>query len=290
MRTPTRLMVALAAVAGSALYGVNTASAQSINLSGCSSLTVSGTTLTCVPASTGGGGAGGATVPSCVVNVSPPSGAAGTAVSVSASCSGSPTTYSWSGGFMQGVVVGSGSGNPSTSQTYTVVAGNSAGTSSASGTFTVQSSGGNTGGGNSGGGIGSCSGFNNTITVPVSNRVRAYSSTGGGFGNGTAMVVKFTTGANNGFGQIAAVEYNGQPTPRTSVLSANSCDFGPQQYAAAVQQGMSVTTVFSVGPNSWGYPALQPNTTYYFNIQNKVNGQDTCAAGDCPMSIDLVLP
>lgn len=191
---------------------------------------------------------------------------------------------------MQGVAVSTGSGQPSASQTYTVTAANGAGSTSASGSFTLQQSGGNPPPNNNGGGIGNCAGFNNTIVVPVTGGVRAFSATGGAFGNGTAMVAQFTTGSRTGFGKIAAVEYNGQPTPRTSVVSASSCDFGQQQYAAANQQGMSVTTVFSVGPNAYGYPALQPNTTYYFNIENKVNGQDTCSAGDCPMSVDLQLP
>ena len=286
MRTPTRLIVALAAVAGPALYGANTASAQSINLSSCSSLTVTGSTLTCVPS----GGGGGPTVPACSVIVSPSSGVAGTAVSVSASCSGSPTTYSWSGGFMQGAAVAAGSGSLSATQTFTVTAVNGAGSTTASGTFTLQQSTGGGGGGNTGGGVGNCSSFAGTVTVPVQSGVRASSGSSGAFGNGTALVAQFTTGSRNGFGRIATVEFNGQPTPRTAVLAASACDFGPQQYPGSTSIAMAPTIVFSVGPNAYGYPQLSPNTTYYLNIENKNNGSDTCAAGDCPMSIDLVLP
>ena len=287
MRTPTRLIVALAAVAGPALYGANTASAQSINLSACSSLTVTGSTLTCVP--TGGNNNPGATAPACSVIVSPSSGAAGTAVSVSASCSGNPTTYSWTGGFMQGAAVGTGSGSLSATQTFTVTASNSAGSTTASGTFTLQQSTGG-GGGNTGGGVGNCSSFGSTVTVPVQSGVRAFSSGSGAFGNGTALVAQFTTGSRTGFGRIATVEFNGQPTPRTAVLAASACDFGVQQYAGSTQVAMAPTIVFSVGPNAYGYPQLSPNTTYYLNIENKNNGSDSCASGDCPMSIDLVLP
>src|SRR5438046_1550599 len=105
MRTPHRLMAALVAVAGFALTGATPASAQSVSLSSCSSWSIVGGVFNCAPVNTGGGG-GAATAPSgCAVNVSPSSGAAGAAVAVSVSCSGggAPATYSWSGGFMQGV-------------------------------------------------------------------------------------------------------------------------------------------------------------------------------------------
>src|SRR5438105_3033411 len=105
MRTPPRLMTALAAVAGLGLLsGANPASAQNINLNTCSSWSIVGGVFSCTPTTTGGGGNTTVAAPSgCAVNVSPSSGAAGTSVAVSATGSRgtAPTSHSWTGGVMQ---------------------------------------------------------------------------------------------------------------------------------------------------------------------------------------------
>ncbi|MDQ6621142.1 MAG: hypothetical protein M3Z31_15845 [Pseudomonadota bacterium] len=298
MRTTPRLMAAVAAVAGFALTGVTPASAQNINLNQCSSWSIVGGIFTCTPLAggNGGGGGGGQTItpPSaCTVNVSPSSGPANTAVAVSVSCGGgsAPTNFSWSGGFMQGSGQSAGGGTASGTTTFSVVASNSAGAApAASGTFTAQSNG--NGGGNSGGGI-ACTGYQTAVlpaSWPTSGvTTRSLSNSVTTFGDKVALVVKFTTGSKPGFGRITGAEWGSSPTPKTAVLSASPCDFGQQASLYALQTGVTVSINFSVGPNSWGYPALDPNTTYYLNVKNEVDGAATCN-GACDIFIDLKSP
>jgi hypothetical protein len=137
-----------------------------------------------------------------------------------------------------------------------------------------------------------CAGFVSTQVVdakwPASNvTVRSFSA---GFGDRTALVVRFTTGLKGGFGRITAAEYGSAPTLKTANLSTRPCDFaGGDLGMYAFSAGMTVTSNFSVGLNTWGYPELAANTTYYFNIKNEANGVGTCA-GSCDVFVDLKAP
>src|SRR5581483_6992646 len=298
MRTPHRLMAMIVAVAGLALRSISsTASAQTVNLSQCSSWSIVGGVFTCTPVNNGGGGNTSGVAPSgCAVNVSPGSGAPGSAVAVSVSCTSgtTPFTYSWSGGLMQNSTAQSGAGNPTANETYFVTVSNGSGSTTASGSYTVTTNGGNTGGGGNSGGGNACSQFGSTLTLnaawpPSGQTIRYLSASVSGFGNNTVMVGQFTvpTNARLGFGRITVAEYGGAPTIRTTVLSDKPCDFGPQQSPYASSVGVTTTVNFSVGPNVWGYPALNPGQTYYLNVVNRQNGVDTCSAGDCAALMDL---
>jgi len=233
----------------------------------------------------------------CSITPSPASlPAGGGSVTLSASCSsgGVPTSWAWTGGFAAGNTAAQVSGSITQTTTFGVTASNATGSASASSTVNVA---GSTGGG---GGSISCAaqGFAKTITIDMNwaNPGRGLSSSAGGFGYGTALVTRFTTGANSSpdnYGRLVSAEYQGQNTPRTAMLSDTPCDFTNGVAVGGLQLGPTVTVLFTVGANSSGnyYPALQPNTTYYLNEKNEAFGTSTCAQGDsCNVFVDLIKP
>lgn len=93
-------------------------------------------------------------------------------------------------------------------------------------------------------------------------------------GLGGGIAVGFTTGNISTTGslpRIGAAEYNGPPLERFAVLSETPHDFdhpvGNAPYAT--MRGKSVTAIFALGTGSSpGYPTLELNKRYYFNIRN----------------------
>jgi hypothetical protein len=136
-----------------------------------------------------------------------------------------------------------------------------------------------------------CAGFATTQVLdaswPASNVTRR--SLSSGFGNGVALVVRFTTGFKAGFGRLTVAEWGSAPTFKTSALSQRPCDWSPQASPYANAVGVTVGSNFSVGQNSFGYPELNANTTYYLNLKNEVNGMASCA-DSCDVFIDLKAP
>lgn len=216
--------------------------------------------------------------------------AAGESVTVTGSClQGSPApTFSFSG------ITGNATANQWTGvvapgQKLTATASNSAGGPVAAGsvTFTAASTG-NGGGGTTGGGE-SCSPLG-TILVPVSlTGARTLSANKGSFGNDAIMVGKFTTGTRTGLGRITVYEYASGPVQRTFALSSSACALSGSSVLASLN-GTGASFWFSVGPNAWGYPVLQPGTPYYLNAKNEQGGVGTCAAGGCDVGMELRLP
>lgn len=203
------------------------------------------------------------------------------------------------------------SGQTSTSLTDTFPA--NTGTSSLSFTYTVSGDGGSDsvtvtqsapgGGTTSPPPPGACPGFANTrsITIPwgavASGNVDVYTSKAGGFGPNDIVVAQFTTPATtaaNVWGKVSAAENGGGPIPRTASLSLTPCDFpSPNPIGgllATVGGGSSPSVQWAIGGSSVYYPILKPNTTYYFNIKNQVNGVTTCSGSACNMIIELQKP
>ncbi len=300
MRTPPRLAAALAAAAGFGLIaGATPASADTVvQLNTCTSWSIVGGTFNCVnnttqPPPAANAPAGCAFAPS---TISLPS--TGGNYSFTASCTSVPAT-SW---LVGGVTASSNasltlSGTASSSASFTATPMNGSVAGNPITATVVVAPNTNTGGGNTGGGINcAAQGFANTVVMnaawPASRRTtRTLTSAGGAFGANTAFVLKFTTGSTTGYGMLASAEYGSSPTGKTSVLSSQPCDFGPQPSLFATQQGVTVTTTFKVGTSDpAGYPVLAPNTTYYLNIKNEVNGVQTCSGSSCDAFIDLKSP
>ncbi|MHB8723972.1 MAG: hypothetical protein ACYC9Z_01140 [Casimicrobiaceae bacterium] len=123
-----------------------------------------------------------------------------------------------------------------------------------------------------------------------------------GFTNGMVVVGRFTTPnvvpAGTPQATVAAAESNSTtgPIPRTAALSLTPCSFpSPNPIGglwSTISGGTSPTVAYQVNGTSSYYAVLAPNTTYYFNIKNEVNGQPTCPAqfGSCDMYIEVSKP
>jgi hypothetical protein len=140
-----------------------------------------------------------------------------------------------------------------------------------------------------------CAGFSNVIVrdADASNTTVFTSSDGTIAGPNDVIVIRFRTGSipnPNQFGNIAAAEFNSQPSARTAALSNAICDFSSVLGSGAVSNGNTVTVSFSVGSNTSGiYPQLQLNTVYYFNIKQQPGS--TCSSqGNCTMYAQVHAP
>ena len=121
-----------------------------------------------------------------------------------------------------------------------------------------------------------------------------------GFGNGMIVVGRFTTPnvvpttvARAGIGAVTSIA--NVTVYRTAALSLTPCDFPVPNpignNSATVTGTPSPNVTYQIGGPSPYYAVLQPNTTYYFNIKNEVNGAPTCPAGKtCDMYVQLRKP
>jgi hypothetical protein len=262
-----------------------------IDVQGCANptATASGGVITITGCDTGGS-PGTPTVPlGCAITASPSSlPPGGGTVSLTMSCSsGSPTSYSWTGGVSGSTPTVS--TNITSTTTFTAVASNAVGPSAtASKTVTVGLP---TGGGGGGGAI-SCDGFSGTQVIDFtwgsivgSKRIAASA-----LGANDALVARFTTGptvADNQLGYISGGEYLGAPANRVAVLSATPCDFtiGLGTGSKKTSQTFMIRYYVGAGSSSF-YPKLAPNTTYYLNVKTT-----DCAAGtSCNMALELAKP
>jgi len=151
----------------------------------------------------------------------------------------------------------------------------------------------------SGGAI-SCPGFNNTyvLDLPWGAPGTAAPRLSSKMSNNDIIVGRFTTPNATLAGVYAAIKggnWTGDQILRTASLSTNPCNFpypNPLGKLATTTQGSPSPSVnYAVGGSSLYYAILQPNTTYYFNIKNEVNGVSTCAAGqNCDFFIELQKP
>lgn len=279
----------------------------SVNFSGCSSVTVSGNTVTCQTGTSTGGG-------SCSITASPSSlPSTGGSVSLTANCTGfTPTLYTWT---KNGAALNSTTGNATSDTlggnqgtadiTYTYSVSGCAGSTCASNSAPVVVAKGTTGGGGGGGPV-SCAGFSKTVYVDMpwgttsrdgsTAYPRLYTNDFGGLTGHDALVIKLNPPggvASVGAGSISLSEWGGGPYTRYAVISTTPCDFSviPSTYNYKI-----ATNVFyslQVGGNQpAGVFVFQPGVTYYLNIKNANQyGTQTCPTGTtCNLSIDFTKP
>ena len=150
------------------------------------------------------------------------------------------------------------------------------------------------------------------IPYPVSTGTRIYNvafnaSPGGTFGNGDAVVLRFTTpaaGVNNQSKLVPASNAGSQGTPRVWTIATQPCQFatsntttGTIAYATA---GPSPTITVNIGTCPAAYVAagtcgafgayLQPNTTYFLTVVNRssfTNPAGSCGISSCDMLVDF---
>jgi hypothetical protein len=216
--------------------------------------------------------------PVCTVTASDPRPFTGTNITLTASCTNSPTGYQWTGCTSSGSTC-------STTQsaagvaTYGVTASNQVGPSSP---VTVQVE-----WQQSTGGQNFCG--PNTAYVDITwgqpgpRNGRWLTTDYGGFPQGKVFVFSITVPANaphSGSGQVfAPAEYQGPPTARSMTLSENKCDFTAGSYIKAAG-ATAPLIMFNVG--SGPGEVLTPGKTYYFNLRN-VN----CGQASCDMSVSI---
>jgi uncharacterized protein DUF4214/Big-like domain-containing protein len=139
-----------------------------------------------------------------------------------------------------------------------------------------------------------CTSFNNVIVRDVdASQTTARTDSGNTVaGPNDVIVARFRTGSgtSTSLGTVTAAETPpAGPSARIGALSTTMCDFSAGLGPFAVASGNTVTVPFSVGPNGSGYPALQPNTTYYFNIE-EAQGSSCASSGNCNMYIQVQIP
>jgi hypothetical protein len=301
-------------LAAAAMYSPRARADVTFNLNGCSSVSVSGTQVTCVinttPPPSGGG-------PACSITVNQsPSSSAGGAVSLSANCSSlSPVWFAW---VKNGAAYGDPqapsitdslpANNATTAVSYTY--GLTACTNSACApTAWVQISvPGNTG---SGSGSGtwpvSCPGFTKTLAIDMpwqstDASSRILTTNYGGFGSNDALVVRITPPAGSGSyasGWISMAEWGGGPITRYSQISTTPCDFGLASNPGSwntlynVSTGVSLSYSLQVGGSQQPWiMLLLPGVPYYLNVKNTTyTGAQTCPSGSqCNMFLDFYKP
>jgi hypothetical protein len=297
--------IGITMLAAAAIYSPRARADVTFNLSGCTSVSVSGTQVTCAVSSSNNNGS-----PSCtiLINQSPSSSAGGT-VALSASCSNyTASAYYWA---KNGAPFGTSasisdqlpgnSGNSAVNYRYELNACASASClPSTSVTISVPAQGGGGGGGGAGWPI-SCPGFTKTLNIDMpwqstDSGSRILSSNYGGFGANDALVVRLTAPAGSASystGTISMAEYGGGPVTRFSTISTTPCDFSQAGWFSLynVSTGTSLSYSLQVGGAQGAYVFLmQPGTTYYLNVENKTyEGAPTCP-GTCNMFLDFYKP
>jgi hypothetical protein len=273
------------------------------------SVSAAGSKTYSLVASNGSGAGGAATVtvnwtapvtapPVCSVSANNTSPTVGQTVTFTASCNGSPTAYVWTncGGSTSNTcsAIATGAG----SQTYYVAGTNQFGTGTAVGVVVNWQPAG-TGGGGGGGDF--CSAFGNVIGQTIGwgdlSGQRIYTSSMGGFGPTTALVIQFTVPTSPSTyateGKVSFAEFGDPPTLRQQTISKSRCDFRPVDPTGASgplskAEGVQTLTQFNVGAAPLN---LTPGQTYYINVRNFSSdiGQ-TCTGGACNGSITFDWP
>ena len=191
---------------------------------------------------------------------------------LTASCSGNPTSYAWSG-------CASASGTCLTRatapgpRTYSVTASNGGGSSApASATIDWQASASTP--------PGFCSQFPSYLYTQADWAQLAIYTIAfvddPAFAWNGAWVVKLSVSPAaipGTFGRMSVSEFNGPATPRDATLSTIPCDFratDPSGVSGPFSRstGTTTTNTFVIGASSPGTPGLQPGQTYYLNVRN----------------------
>ena len=293
------LSIVPASITAAALLGSTPArSAVTIDIpcSGTWSWNAAAKTLSCVPDAPPAAGA-----PSCSLAATPSSlPAGGGPLTLTATCTNSPTGYTWSASpaatFTGGADTGATNTNGATisaNTTFTVTATNGSGSGQASRTVQV--------GAVVAGAI-SCPGYSKTVVVNWDwgnsslTKIDTW-QTQNGLGTNGILVVPFipTGNADNIVAQLSVTNYPASQMVNTKrlAISTQPCDLNPPQVAgsAAMAVGGSTPTVYYVLGTSpvsgiTGKPtavALTPGVQYYINLAERqgVNGADPDGTQSC---------
>jgi hypothetical protein len=216
--------------------------------------------------------------PACTVTSSNATPSANTNITLTATCTNSPTSYVWSN---------------CTSTTNTCTA-----TSASAGLVTYGVTATNVIGAGTPATVdvtwqaaptSYCSAYSDVkyIDIPWGSSARYYTSSVGGFPQDRVIVVSITVPSTSGSypiqGNTAFAEWQGPPAQRVMTLSTSACDFTPGSYMAGAG-GTSPFIAWNVGvpPNS-----LVPGRTYYFNLKNQPGA---CPYSSCDMSTTIQWP
>jgi hypothetical protein len=300
MNRPLRVLGTIFAATGiqlACLYAP-VATAASVTIGGISitdpsctsSFTLVGQSLTCNGAPPSGN------APVCTLNPSNGNPAVGASFVLTAQCSNSPTSYTWSG---PGVVASTGSASTQTvtatsSATYSVTASNASGSGSAQTYVTVGSV------PPAPSGPVACSGFSNTKVIDAAfpaNGAPAvkfytyesvFSQGQAGWGANDVVVVRFVAPAPDSFLALQ-VSASNSPNFRSWTLSTQPCEFAAtaNTIASGVANDIAVSLASGVPGN---YPSMTPGQTYYLNLANRWGTQSTCTSNTCDAVIVVQNP
>jgi hypothetical protein len=221
----------------------------------------------------------------------------GDLVLLNASCSNTPTSYTWSG-CTSTTNVCRARGNAPGGVSYSVTATNGSGSGSASASVAWTA--------NPAPPSGLCGNFPSALysTVGTSNGIvySLFFSEPPAFAWNGAWAVKFTVPSTAGagsFGTLAAAEFGAPPTFREVTVSRTACDFrandltgngGPFGRAF----GNSATLPFIIGNSTPSRPGLAPGQTYYFNVRNWLPDSATISCSPsqqrCDALANILLP
>ncbi len=229
--------------------------------------------------------------PVCSVTASNQSPFVGQSVTLSASCSNSPTSYAWTNcNSSSSTCVATSAAEGA--QTYSVIASNGIGPSAPAQTGVNWQA--------SVGGSDFCGSYRgvNRISKSWGDSSPIYTPKHGGFDAEGVVVVSFTapaTPASYGSpGSTVVAEYQGPPTFRQVTISRSACDFRPSDPSGAngpytVGNGSSVTITWNVGN---GNAPLTPGETYFVNVRNWSidNEANLCTTGSCEAIIQMNWP
>jgi hypothetical protein len=211
-----------------------------------------------------------------------------------ATCSGSPTSYSWTGGNCASQLTNLckvRAGSPGVIN-YSVTAFNSSGSGNASipvswvATAAPPS--------------GQCGSFPSALYSNVGSSGQSVYSTyftdPGGFVYNSAWAVKFTvpaTAAAGAFGSLLVAEFNGPPTFREISVSRSACDFRATDLSGASgplgrATGNSATLPFKIGANTVAVTGLAAGQTYYLNVRNYSPGSGTVTCTSSQARCDAI--
>ncbi len=298
--------IGITLLVAAATYASRARADVTFNLSGCASVSVSGTQVTCV---VNNGNTGGA--PTCSITVGQsPSNSSGGPVSLSANCSNfTPQYYAW---VKNNAAVGSNaslsdslpanSGTSAVSYVYGLTACTTICAPTAWLTISVPAGTGGGGGGGGGWPV-SCSGFSKTLNIDLpwastDSSTRLLTSNYGGFGRNDAVVVRLSPpggSASYSSGTVSMAEYGGGPVTRFSTISTTPCDFSQAGWFSLynVSTGTSLSYSLQVGGSQQAWiTMLIPGTKYYLNVKNTTyTGTESCTSGvNCDMFLDFYKP
>lgn len=296
-----RLTLAVAAAQLAMVGAPVPAGAASLTLNdpNCASFEISGTPDARVVTCAGSG----SSTPTCTI-IGAGTATTGSPVALTASCSGSPSSYQWSGGnCANGMTQQSCQASaPGPGQVNFSVTASTGASANKTVTWSDQPP------PSSGGPIPACTGYANTKVIDASfpangsgsNRYyytsqNVFTNATSGFGANDAIVVRFTTPASESYMNVSMYETGsgstGQPSYRTITMSREACDFqvprSGNAFYAVNSTGFSVNISVATGTQRYN---LQPNTTYYVNVNNYVGSDLACMASRCDVFFLLTNP